>query len=304
MSWVFLGQEFVYKLKKPVRYLFLDFSTLEARRRDCQREVRLNRRLAERVYVGAVTLRTQESGRLALDGEGGIADWLVKMRRLPSDRMLDAAIRNDSVSGQDVLRFCRVLTDFYQHIAAPVSMEPEAYRRRFEEDIAANARELGEADFGWPASRLEHLTALQQAFLSGRRHLLEQRAQDQCIVEGHGDLRPEHICLLREPVIIDCLEFNRALRLLDPIDELAYLALECDRLGAPAIGAEVLRYYGEASGHQVDTELVNFYRIFRACLRAKIALWHTEDHEVRSHEKWRRRARDYLELAEGYTERL
>ncbi|MGD8615792.1 MAG: hypothetical protein PVI91_09040 [Gammaproteobacteria bacterium] len=304
MSWVFLGERFVYKLKKPVRRAFLDFSTLEARRRNCQREVQLNRRLAERVYMGTVTLRVQGDGGLGLGGKGSIVDWLVKMRRLPSDRMLEAAIVNDTLAPQDVLRFCRVLTDFYQHTAAPLRMEPEVYRRRFENDIDSNARELGAAESGWPAPRLERLTREQQAFVSGRGRLLEQRAQAGCIVEAHGDLRPEHICLLREPVIIDCLEFNRDLRLLDPVDELAYLALECERLGAPAIGAEVLRYYGEATGHRVVAELIDFYRIFRACLRAKIALWHTEDHEVRDHEKWRKRARDYLELAERYVERL
>jgi aminoglycoside phosphotransferase family enzyme len=304
MSWVFLGERFVYKLKKPVRRAFLDFSTLEARRRDCQREVRLNRRLAERVYVGKVALRAQQRGGLALGGKGSIVDWLVKMRRLPSERMLDVAILNDTLVPQDVLRFCRVLTDFYQHIATPMRMEPEAYRCRFESDIASNADELGAAELGWPVSRIERLARQQQAFVSSRGHLLEQRAQAECIVEAHGDLRPEHICLLREPVIIDCLEFNRDLRLLDPVDELAYLALECERLGAPATGAEVLRYYAEATGLGVLAELIDFYRVFRACLRAKIALWHTEDHEVRDHEKWRARARDYLGLAERYAERL
>ncbi|MGD2076506.1 MAG: hypothetical protein PVG38_16520, partial [Gammaproteobacteria bacterium] len=168
MSWVFLGERFVYKLKKPVRRAFLDFSTLEARRRNCQREVQLNRRLAERVYMGTVTLRVQGDGGLGLGGKGSIVDWLVKMRRLPSDRMLEAAIVNDTLAPQDVLRFCRVLTDFYQHTAAPVRMEPKAYRRRFENDIDSNARELGAAESGWPAPRLERLTREQLAFVSGR----------------------------------------------------------------------------------------------------------------------------------------
>lgn len=302
MSWVFLGDRFVYKLKKPVRYDFLDFSTIEARHRDCEREVRLNRRLAGDVYLGTVALRLQNDGSLTLEGEGRITDWLVKMRRLPSQSMLDEAIENDTVQPRDVARFSDVLADFYQNIALPVAVEPGSYRHRFEDDIAANMRELGKPEFALSTTRLDQLTRAQQAFLARHGHQLEQRAADGRIVEAHGDLRPQHICLLSEPVIIDCLEFNRELRILDPVDELAYLALECERLGAPWIGTEVLRRYAQVTDDRPSAELIAFYKTFRACLRAKIAMWHTEDHDVRDHDHWRERARYYLELALRYAE--
>ena len=124
-----------------------------------------------------------------------------------------------------------------------------------------------------------------------------RRAQQARLVEGHGDLRPEHICLIAEPVVIDCLEFNRDLRILDPLDELAYLALECERLGAPALGARVLNYYIDVSGDRSEADLMRFYTVYRACLRATLAIWHTDDDTVDDHDKWRTRARDYLELA-------
>lgn len=300
MSWVFLGPQFVYKLKKPVCYEFLDFSTLEGRRRDCEREVRLNRRLAQNVYLGTVALGVDEHGGLTLGGTEKIVDWLVKMQRLPSDRMLDMAIRNHTVSGEDIARVCGLLTGFYRHIAAPVVLAPKAYRQRFAADISSNFTELGKAEFGLPHTQLEQLAAAQQRFVAQQGEALEQRAGDAHIVEAHGDLRPEHICLLREPVVIDCLEFNRNLRVLDPVDELAYLALECERLDAPEIGDRVLSGHAEVTGDQPAARLVDFYKAFRACLRAKIALWHTDDHDVRDHDQWRARARDYLELAARY----
>ncbi|MBI3915832.1 MAG: hypothetical protein HY322_02345 [Betaproteobacteria bacterium] len=102
MSWVFLADALVYKLKKPVRYEFLDFSTLEARRLNCQREVELNRRLAPDVYRGTVPLTLRSDGSLRLGGPGTTIEWLVEMRRLPADRMLDAAIRSHSVEPADV----------------------------------------------------------------------------------------------------------------------------------------------------------------------------------------------------------
>jgi aminoglycoside phosphotransferase family enzyme len=101
-------------------------------------------------------------------------------------------------------------------------------------------------------------------------------------------------------VIIDCLEFNREFRRLDPVEELAYLAMECDRLGAAHIGEEILRRYIEAADDAGPSELIGFYKVFRACLRAKIAVWHTVDHQVQDHQRWLGLARTYLDLAERY----
>ena len=301
MSWVFMSDQFVYKLKKPVRYDFLDFSTIEARRESCEQEVRLNRRLAPEIYLGTVALRLQDHGGLTLEGGGAIADWLVHMRRLPTDRMLDVAILDDKVTSSDVSRLSRLLTAFYQEIAAPIAMEPQVYRHRFEKDIASNFNELGKPEFGLSDSLLTQLAEAQRRFVANQGYLLEQRVKDKYIVEAHGDLRPEHICLLHEPVIIDCLEFNRKLRILDPVDELAYLSMECDRLNAPSIGVQVLQQYTDTTGDRAAKKLIDFYKAFRACVRAKIALWHTEDHELRDHDKWRDRANQYLVLAARYT---
>jgi uncharacterized protein len=135
---------------------------------------------------------------------------------------------------------------------------------------------------------------------AARNHLLEQRARDGRIIDAHGDLRPQHICLLPAPVIIDCLEFNRQFRILDPVDELAYLALECERLGIPGIGDQVLAYYTTATGDACPAELIGFYKAFRACLRAKIAVWHTVDHDIQDHRRWLDLAGSYLALAEQY----
>ncbi|MDP2241991.1 MAG: hypothetical protein Q8K18_17790 [Burkholderiales bacterium] len=299
MSWVFLSDEFVYKLKKPVRYEFLDFSTVEARRRNCEREVQLNRRLAAGVYCGVVPLVMHSNGRLQLGGEGPVVDWLVQMRRLPAHRMLDAAICSKTVSNDDIVRLSRVLTGFYRR-SDPVAVSTSGYRKRFEDDIRANHAALAQPQFELPSSQLEYLVRAQFDFMDERGTLLELRARENRIIDAHGDLRPEHICLTPEPVIIDCLEFKREYRLLDPADELAYLAMECERLGAAAFGNQILQQYLAATGDVPPDALIWFYKAFRACLRAKIAIWHITDHQVRDTNKWRQRAIDYLELADAY----
>ena len=117
------------------------------------------------------------------------------------------------------------------------------------------------------------------------------------IIEAHGDLRPEHICLLHPPVFIDCLEFNREFRVLDVIDELSYLALECEFLGEPQFGDEILNTYSQQTHDYVTPSLINFYKSHRALLRSKLAAWHTRDHPPAQHAKWLLRAADYFTLA-------
>ena len=300
MSWVFLADGHVYKLKKPVRYDFLDFSTLAARRRCCEEEVRLNRRLAPDVYLGTVALKLRPGGGLGLEGAGEAVDWLVKMRRLPDARSLPAVIAGGSLRPADLAALGSLLAAFYRGCPR-ADLAPGDYVRRQRADVEANRRELAAPASGLPEALVAGLDAAQVGFMERHADLLESRVRAGWVVEGHGDLRPEHVFLLEAgPVVIDCIEFNRAFRLVDWADELAYLGLECARLGARAAGEEVLGACCGALGDLPPPELLRFYAGYRACLRAKICLWHAAEPGVVDPEHWRRRAREYLELAKGY----
>lgn len=300
ISWVFLTDSFAYKLKKPLRYAYLDFSTLDARRFDCEEEVRLNRRLAASVYLGVLPLVRGSDGSLGLGGEGLPVEWLVKMRRLPAARMLDTLIRERAVTEDKVRGLARLLTAFYAGVL-PEPMGAARYRARFAQQIAESQQELTRSEFGLPRERVVRLADAQSEFVRRQASWLDERVTRGRIVEGHGDLRPEHVCLLPEPVVIDCLEFKRDFRILDPLDELGYLALECERLGMPEIGPWLLIAYAEASGDVWPAPLLHFYQSCRAALRAKLAIWHLRDDGGRHPpEKWAGVAHDYLELAERH----
>lgn len=303
MSWVFLTERFAYKLKKPVCLEALDFRSIEARRHYCEEEVRLNRRLAREVYLGVVAIAMNAVGHLRLckadissEGET-IVDWLVQMRRLPAQHMLDYAIKSGTVGDDDMGRVAARLALFYRS-CAPVPVSAAAYRAALLRDIDRNEQVLTRPVAGLPERSIRELCAMQRAVVNQQPEWLDGRVRAGKIVEGHGDLRPEHVCLKPEVMVIDCLEFSSTLRTIDPLDEVAYLALECGRLGSPNAGAFLLNAYGEFSGDPPPTNLVNFYQGFRAVLRARLAIAHLDEEKFRHSEEWHRRAKSYLRLAE------
>ena len=297
MSWVFLTDHYAYKLKKPVRFKLLNLATLEDRKRNCEAEVEWNRRLAPEVYLGVVPLGMDENGRLVLGSETGVVDWLVKMRRLPAERMLDRVIAAGNLESADLRRVAETLAAFYQR-ATRADLSEEHYRLRFVREIEEIGRELEETS-PIAKDRIDAISTELQSFVRLRADLLDARVREGRIVEAHGDLRPEHVCLLPQPVVIDCLEFDPNLRLLDPADELSFLIVECELAGGPPFIEEVLfGTYGQRASDWPPGPLVSFYKTFRAFLRAKITIWHLKDREVKDPDKWISRTSRYVEAAE------
>jgi len=307
MSWVFLTDQHAYKLKKPVKTAFLDFSSPDLRRHWCEEEVRLNRRLAADTYLGVVSLTVSSSGALQLGGHGTAGheaiDWLVKMRRLPAKQMLDQVIASERLESRDIKAIAERLAGFYR-VARPVPMHPVAHRRRLEAEIEDCRRELKCHGSRLPPARIEYVTEALRAFLTRHAAEFDRRVAAGFMIEGHGDLRPEHVFIGPPPQIIDCIEFNRTLRILDPVDDLAMLAMECDRLGVPAVGHALFAAYGAATKDRPPESFIGFYRGLRAVVRAKLAIWHLKDAVVADPPKWQNRGQSYLELASREASRL
>ncbi|MBX6421663.1 MAG: hypothetical protein IRZ06_11765 [Nevskia sp.] len=316
MSWVFLAGPKAYKLKKPVRYDYLDYRTLDRRRQMCEQEVLLNRRLAADVYEGVAALVRGRDGGLALipagrplDGEA--VEWLVQMRRLPDELMLDRAIARNTARHADAERAAAHLAAFFMSAPRCARTVPEhsaALRRAIAQSAAAiTALGAAHATAGGITQRgrlppIEPIMERQFVFIDARRALLEQRVTAGRIVEGHGDLRPEHVFLGEPPAVIDCIEFDRELRLVDPLEELAFLRMECARLGGERWGELFLETWLRTSGDLAAEPLLAFYVSLRACVRARLALGHLEGRADTDH--WLAKAQDYLEIAGRHAARL
>jgi aminoglycoside phosphotransferase family enzyme len=302
MSWVFLTEDKVYKLKKPVRFPYLDFSTLARRETACRAEISLNRRLAPDVYLCVEPLVATSSG-LSIGGEGEVVDWLVVMRRLDERWALDRMIEDERVKRRQLARVVHVLGHFYRH-AQRAFVSAAAQRAEWRRNIYADCRVLLDDRFGLPSAPVRSVMHAQLRFLDERAECLATRVAARRIVDGHGDLRPEHIWLSDGVKIIDCLEFNARLRTVDPADELAYLSLECERLGARWVGDEIERGVLRMLHDDPGQELLLFYRCHRAMLRARLAVAHLSEPAPRTPEKWTPRALAYLAIARRDAERL
>ncbi len=298
MSWVFLTDAHAWKLKKPVRNGLLDLTQPEARRVHADEELRLNRRLAPDVYLGIETLRRRSDGGLSLHEPGEVVDWLVLMRRLPAEAMLDQRIARGNVSDRELRMLVHALCAFYA-TSPRGDVMPKAHRERFVRAIDDNAGELAVPAWGLPPARVESIATRQRATLEALGDVLEGRAAAGHIVEAHGDLRPEHIAMTWPPAIIDCLEFSRVLRLMDAADEIAFLALECERLGAAGHAATIVKSYRELANDPAPVALMHFYAGIHAVTRAKLAVWHLRDPALRD-ARWRTAAMNYLALAERH----
>lgn len=291
-AWVFLTGDRAWKLRKPVRRDSMDYGTLEARRRDSEAEVRLNRRLAPHVYIGTQPLTLEADGRLAIGGDGATVDWLVEMRRLDRRRMLDERLARREVSAGDLARVTAQLAAFYA-AEPPAVTDGARLAARLGAQVEANRSVLATLDPG--AART--LCEAQLAFVQSRRDWLQARAAGGCVVEAHGDLRPEHILLDDPPAVIDCLEFDRNLRILDRAEELEFLSLECARLGHAATGERIARECLDRLDDAVPPALRSFYRSHRAATRAKLYVWRAGEPDGGSPQQWHATAREYLALA-------
>jgi aminoglycoside phosphotransferase family enzyme len=295
MSWLLLSSDRVHKLKKPVRYPFLDFATVAAREHDAREELRLNRRLAPAVYLGLAALQW-DGERFTLVSEEvlptsgcTVVDWLVVMRRLPADRMLDGLLLAGRATPAHVDALADVLVAFYRRAPRIEPRDGERVQRLCDEQ-ATHREVLTQARFALRAAAV--LDRLDEAL---RVHATELAARP--LVDGHGDLRPEHVCLVEPPVVIDCLEFNPALRRVDPFDELAFLGLECAMLGAPWVGPRLVEHCALALGDAPPPQLLHLYTAARAVLRARLAAAHLLEPDPRTPQKWLPLAARYLERA-------
>lgn len=304
MSWVFLTDEHAYKLKKPVDLHYLKLCSLEARRLNAEKEISLNQDLAPGIYLKTIPLILTKEQKLQVGGpvgDGRIVDWLVLMKRFPQDQTLEQKMLRNDLNWSQIREAAQFISQFYLK-AESVNISGEAYCSRLERYVRENYQALSQKRYGLDQDEIDKIHKAQLECLLYGAEAFYKRVLEGRIIEGHGDLRPEHICLNSPPIIVDRLEFNQELRTLDPVDELSYLTIECSFLGYPEIGECFMHIYRETTHDQIDERVIGFYRSFRSSLRAKISLWHLDDERVLNKDKFKKKAALYLNFAKKILE--
>jgi aminoglycoside phosphotransferase family enzyme/predicted kinase len=271
ISWVLLAGDFAYKIKKPVDFGFLDFSTLERRRFFCQEELRLNRRHARDLYLAVVPIADHPP---RLDGSGIPVEYAVRMRRF------DEANRFERLAESG-----RLLPEHLDALAASLAAFHAAIHRSTAEDAhGLPERQRLAAEFNFAKLRpllddpatladLDSLHDWTRAEYARREPLLWQRKREGFVREGHGDLHLGNIVLFDgRPTLFDAIEFSENLRWIDTLSELAFTVMDLEARGAAALAYRLLNRYLEIVGDYAGLPLFHYYRLYRALVRAKIAL--------------------------------
>ena len=302
ISKVFLTGQYAYKIKKPINLEFLDFTTLEKRLHFCRQEIELNRRLAPDVYLDVVPI-TFEDGRYHMTGSGSIVEYAVKMRQLPETSTMLQLARQRKLEKSSIDALAGLLAKFYSQASTSESINTVGCR----ETVSINCEEnFRQTEKFVPEIIDEHvfliIRAATRAFLQRRKALFQRRVEHGKIRDCHGDLRTGHIYFTDGIKIIDCIEFNDRFRYADITSDLAFLAMDLDFERYPQIAQDLMNTYLEYSKDEEMLILLDFYKCYRAYVRAKVNCFHLQEEDLLTNAKSKlmRETEGYLELAYRY----
>ncbi|MDE3742038.1 phosphotransferase [Maribacter polysaccharolyticus] len=273
ISWVILTDRYVYKIKKPIRFSFLDFSTLEKRKVYCEKEVQLNKRLAPEMYLKVIPITENNGNYRILGSEGTIIDYAVLMKRMDETKQMDMLLEQGAVKSGSIVKLAEVLARFHQE--ATIVPEGEDWKELYGEfEDISSIKDFLERNFGKETGQfLEEVNRWAYRFLNQTKERIQERNEQGFVIEGHGDLHTRNIFLLEDPVIFDCIEFNDDFRKLDLLNEIAFLCMDLERFDRFDLSKLFLDHYLSkihCIANKTDERLFAFYKLYRANVRLKI----------------------------------
>ena len=312
ISWVFLTGDWAYKLKKPVRTSFLDFSTLERRRLCCEEELRLNRRFAPDLYVGVSTI-TGTPERPQVDGAGPVLEYAVRMRQFPEDSLLSRMLSADRLTATHMDQLAREIARVHSCAARSTPSDPWASAEEVQREALENLDVLDSATKVDWSERLRSLRDWTNNEWGRLASEFEDRRRLGAVRECHGDLHLGNIVLWERPqaspgapvspvMLFDCIEFNPAFRWIDVLSDAAFLAMDLAERGRPDFGARFRNLYLEETGDYRGLTVLRWYLVYRALVRAKVAVLRAAQSPADSPERRQplADAEAYIRLAEDF----
>ncbi len=307
ISAILLTGKHAYKIKKPVNFGFLDFTSLEKRKFYCEQEVILNRRLAPEIYLGIVEIR-EHDGRIHLGpGPGEVLEYAVFMKELPADCTMDRWLERGVLDSGHLKRVAQKIARF--HLRAERDPEIAVFgqlgtiRENVEENFSQTEKY---AEVTLPAASFEEIRSHTRRFMSSQADFFGARVSAGKIGDCHGDLHLQHVCLENGIFIFDCIEFNKRFRYSDVAADIAFLLMDLEAHRAPVLAADLASYYLRFSRDWQLYRLLDFYKCYRAYVRGKVISFRLEDPGISAPEKSSalNEARQYFHLARLYARNL
>jgi aminoglycoside phosphotransferase family enzyme len=303
ISYIFLTGEVVFKVKKPVNFGFLDFTTLEKRHHFCQEEIRLNKRFSPEVYIKAIPI-SQVDNAFRVGDDSRVVEYAVTMRRINEDHMLYRLLEAGKVKSEDMERIGQHLAKAYAAIPSDGKARAFGSLDIISINIVENFEQTKKY-IGGPVSpeAFETIESWSLAFMKKKKALFEQRVAQGYIKDCHGDLHLQHICVEGEKIyIFDCIEFNERFRFGDVASDVAFLAMDLDFNGYPDLARAFVDAYTEASGDTNLAKILVFYKVYRAYVRAKVTSFMLDDAglDEKAKEDVLQQAKKYYDLAFAY----
>ena len=308
ISYIFICDNEVYKIKKPVNFGFLDFTSLAKRKFFCEGEVRLNCRLAENIYLGVVEIKQNHDGKFSFAGDGETIEYAVKMKKIPTQKMLKQLLKEGKCTGAIIEQIARKLVNFHQQaetgdkINEMGSIETISFNHR--ENFTQTESVI---DLTISAHQYNFLKTYVFSFLEKHEKLFAQRVAQGKIRDCHGDLHLEHIiCDDSGIFIFDCIEFNERFRCGDVAAEVAFLSMDLDFNGYREFSKEFVSAYVAISNNTEIYALLNFYKCYYAFVRGKVVGFRLNDKAINATERVKavKLASRYFELAAEYAAKL
>jgi aminoglycoside phosphotransferase family enzyme len=303
ISFVFLTKKFVYKVKKAVNFGFLDFTTLEKRHFFCEKELELNRRLCGDMYLEVVPINKADA--IKIKGAGETVEYAVKMKRMPQETMLSKLLEQNKVDNRLVDRIAKVIADFHSKAETngrisefgSLAVIETNWKENFDQTEEFIDKTISTDDFKLIRQRVED-------FMKRSTALFERRIAEHQVRDCHGDIHSGNIFATNGIYIFDAIEFNDRFRYSDVAADVAFLAMDLDFIGRTDLSNFFVEKYVEYSGDQELTNLLPFYKCYRAYVRGKVVSFKLKDPNVRSKEKRmaRHEARAYFKLSFSYAQ--
>ena len=303
ISIVFVADEFVYKVKKPVNFAFLDFSTLEKRRHYCHQEIKLNNRLSKGIYLDVLPIRFDGRRHFLGGTSGEVVEYAVKMRRIPDEKLMKSLFDKDALTRDHLKRISEVLARFHRETLRSPEIDRfgriESFKVNSDENFAQVRKYIG---ISIQKNEFKTLKGWTEDFYEKNREVFSRRIGQGRIRDCHGDLHMEHVCFTEELSIIDCIEFNDRFRYSDTVADVAFLLMDLEYHGGKDYARTLWNLYKELAGEEEVDSLLTFYKVYRAFVRGKVNSFQVDDENIEADTKEEalERARKYFGLAYAY----